>query len=129
MPHLTVEYGPGLDDGVDVAGLCRALHTVLVASDVFPTAGIRVRAYRADHAIIADDHPENQFVALTLRVGAGRTDAVLKAEGDKLFQAAQSFLRSPLSAPHFALSLDIRVGDPVLSWKDTPIHARLSDKE
>jgi len=31
-----------------------------------------------------------------------------------------------LSEPHFALSLEIKQSNPELSWKDTPIHARLS---
>lgn len=103
-----------------------ALHARMVASDVFPTAGIRVRAFAADHAIVADGLAENAFLAMTLSVGAGRTTQTLKEEGDALFAIAQHELAGVLAEPHFALSLEIRVSDPELSWKDTPIHARLS---
>ncbi|MEL7165412.1 MAG: 5-carboxymethyl-2-hydroxymuconate Delta-isomerase [Pseudomonadota bacterium] len=129
MPHLTIEYSSAVEQYIDIADLCRALHAVMVEMPVFPTAGIRVRTYVAEHAIIADGHPDNAFVALGLRVGAGRTSDSLRAAGDDLFAAAQKVLAEPLSKPHFALSLDIRISDPSLSWKDTPIHTRLSAKE
>ncbi len=126
MPHLSIEYSPTLEHRADLAGLCRALHQVLLESDTFPDAGIRIRAHKADHAIVADGHAQNDFLAMTLSVGAGRSAAELKAAGDALFGAAQAQFSGLLSTPHFALSLEIRVIDPNLSWKDTPIHARLS---
>ncbi|WP_068111326.1 5-carboxymethyl-2-hydroxymuconate Delta-isomerase [Tropicimonas marinistellae] len=126
MPHLTVEYSPGLESRADLPALCRALHRAMTSAGIFPLAGIRIRAYRADHCIVADGSPENDFAALTLAVGAGRSTDALRAAGDEIFAAARSALAEPLSTPHFALSLEIRVIDPDLSWKDTPIHARLS---
>jgi 5-carboxymethyl-2-hydroxymuconate isomerase len=126
MPHLRIEYDQGLEALTSVPDLVAALHRGMVASDVFPTAGIRVRAYRADHALVADGLAENHFVAMTLSVGAGRSTEVLRAEGDALFAIAQAQLAELLAQPHFALSLEIREANPDLSWKDTPIHARLS---
>lgn len=126
MPHLSIEYSPGLEDRADMAALCRSLHAAMVEAGIFPLAGIRVRAHRADHSIVADGLVENDFLAMTLAVGAGRSTEALKAAGDLVFKTAQTALAGPLSGPHFALSLDIRVNDPELSWKDTPIHARLS---
>ncbi|WP_425097959.1 5-carboxymethyl-2-hydroxymuconate Delta-isomerase [Tropicibacter sp. S64] len=125
MPHLSIEYSPGLAPEV-VERLCRAAHGAMTTAGIFPLAGIRVRAHRADVCIVADGLVENDFAAMTLSVGAGRTTDVLKAAGDRIFAAAQEVLSERLAEPHFALSLDIRVSDPTLSWKDTPIHARLS---
>ena len=126
MPHLRIEYSAGLEARADIAGLCQALHGAVVQAGIFPLAGIRVRAYRADHAIVADGLPDNDFAAMTLSVGAGRSPEALKAAGDLVFAEAQRALAGSLATPHFALSLEIRVADPDLSWKDTPIHARLS---
>lgn len=128
MPHLSIEYSAGMTGRADMRGLCAELHQFMVQSEVFPTAGIRVRAHQADIAIVADGLPENDFVAMTLSVGAGRGTDVLKAEGAALFRIAQTCLAAPLATQHFALSLEIRVIDPDLNWKDTPIHARLSGK-
>lgn len=129
MPHLMIEYSPGVGDEDRIATLGQAVHAAMVDTGIFPLAGIRVRAYRAVFCIVADGHPENDFVAMTLSVGAGRSTDTLKAAGNMIFQAAQRVLDDRLSAPHFALSLEIRVIDPELSWKDTPIHARLSKKD
>jgi 5-carboxymethyl-2-hydroxymuconate isomerase len=126
MPHLTIDYSPSLEARADIPALCTALHKVMVRSNVFPTAGIRIRAHKADHFIVADGHGENDFLAMTLSVGAGRGTDQLKAAGDALFSAAQEVLKNPLATPHFALSLEIRIINPDLSWKDTPIHARLT---
>lgn len=128
MAHLNIEYSAGLEARADVASVCSAAHAALISAKIFPVAGIRVRAHRADHAIVADGLAENDFLAATMSVGAGRTTTDLKAAGDLVFAALQDALAGPLATHHFALSLEIRVIDPALSWKDTPIHARLSGK-
>ncbi|MDN3518902.1 5-carboxymethyl-2-hydroxymuconate Delta-isomerase [Aquisalimonas lutea] len=126
MPHLHIEYSPNLERYVAVQDVCRAAWEVMKESELFPLAGIRVRAFAADHCIVADDHPDNDFVAMTLSVGAGREKAALKAAGERLFSAVQDALAAPLATTHFALSLEIREIDAALGWKDTPIHSRLS---
>lgn len=124
MPHMMIEYSPGLD--AEIASMCHAIHRAMVATGIFPLAGIRVRAHRCDYAVIADDDDRNQFAALTLSVGAGRERDVIQEAGDRIFEAARSVLPDRLSAPFFALSLEIRIIDPDFSWKETPIHSRLS---
>ncbi|WP_407493595.1 5-carboxymethyl-2-hydroxymuconate Delta-isomerase [Pseudooceanicola sp. MF1-13] len=126
---MHIEYSRGCDADDAINRLCRAIYDAMKAAGIFPLAGIRVRAFCADVAIVADDVPENDFVAMTLSVGAGRSTEVLKAAGDQIFQAAQTALADRLAAPHFALSLEIREINSDLSWKDTPIHARLSKKD
>jgi len=129
MPHLSIEYSKGLAADGLVEPLCRALHTAMIEAGIFPLAGIRVRAHQADVSIVADGLAENDFAAMTLSVGTGRSTEALKRAGDKLFAAAQGVLSARLAAPYFALSLEIREINPDLSWKDTPIHARLTKKE
>lgn len=129
MPHLRIEYSAGLAEKVEIDALCRTAYQAMIEAGIFPLGGIRVRAFCADHAIIADDHPDNDFAACILTVGAGRDTATLQRAGDMLFAAMQAHLAGLLADPHFALSLDIRVSDPELSWKDTPIHNRLSKKD
>ena len=75
MPHLRVEYSIGLASRADIPALCRALHGAMADCGVFPLAGIRVRAFAADVAIVADGLPENDFAAMELSVGAGRDTA------------------------------------------------------
>ena len=126
MPHLSMEDSAGLDQRADMTGVALAAHGAMMKAGIFPQAGIRVRLHRADIAIVADGLDENDFLAMTLSVGAGRPTEELKAAGDLIFAAVKEELSGPMSSPHFALSLEIRVIDPALSWKETPIHARLS---
>lgn len=126
MAHLSIEYSPSFDARGDIASVCKALHGAMIETGIFPLAGIRIRAYRAEYAIIADDDPANAFMALTLSVGSGRSNEMLKSAGDAIFRTAQRAMAELLSTPHFALSLEIRIIDPELSWKDTPIHGRLT---
>jgi len=129
MPHMRIEYSAGLSDTVDIRTVCEAVHGVMLESSLFPDAGIRVRAFCAEYSIVADALEENNFLAMTLSVGAGRAPEELKDAGDRIFRSAQEVLVNPLATTHFALSLEIREINPDLSWKDTPIHSRLSKHE
>lgn len=126
MPNLSIEYSKGLERRVDMQTVLGALHDAMNEAGIFPQAGIRIRAFAADYVIVADGHPENDFFTMTCSVGHGRSQDDLKRAGDLIFQAAQAALAGPLSGTHMALSLEIREIDPVLTWKDTPIHKRLS---
>lgn len=126
MPHLRIEYSAGLESHADMAELCQVAYQAMLKTGIFPKAGVRVRAYKADYAIVGDGLIENNFAALTLSVGAGRSTEQLKSAGDEIFAAVSETLAQLLATTHFALSLEIRVINPDLTWKDTPIHARLS---
>lgn len=125
MPHLTVEYSANLDGRADLDRLCAALLESLIHSGLFEVGAIRVRALRAEYFAIADRLPENSFVDLNLRIGAGRTGDEKRRAGEALFAVAAQVLAPLLETPHFALSLEIREIDPELSWKQNAIHPRL----
>lgn len=128
MPHMHIEYSRNVEAVADIGALCRAVHEAITTCGVFPLAGSRTRAFAADHVIVADGHPEAGFVAMVLSVGAGRTNDVLREAGDTIFAAARMALAEPLDSDNFSLSLEIRVMDPDLAWKDTTIYKRLPGK-
>ena len=128
MPHLTIEYSANLDGKVDMAGLCRSLHTAILASGLFELGAIRVRAVRCEGYAVADLLPENAFADLRLRIGAGRRAEDKARAGEMIFAAATAYFASLFQTPHFALTLDISELDPVLSWKKNAIHPRLRAK-
>ena len=129
MPHMHIEYSRNVENVADIGALCRAVHDAIVTCGVFPLAGSRTRAFAADHAIVADGHEDAAFVAMTLSVGAGRTTQVLKEAGDTIFAAAREALAEPLATDQFSLSLEIRVMDPDLAWKETTLYQRLAAKD
>ena len=125
MPHLTLEYSANLDGSVDFDALCRALLEALLDSGLVERGAPRVRAIRCNAYAIADDMPENGFVDMSLRLGAGRSREDKRNLGDALIAAARPLLADLLTRPHFALSLEVREIDPDLSWKLNTMHARL----
>lgn len=127
MPHLTVDYSANLDATVDMAALCRRLHEAMMATELFETGAVRVRALRAEAYAVADLLPQNGYIDMSLRIGRGRSAQDKKRAGDILFGAAEAMLAPQLADPHFALSLEIREIDPELSWKRNTMHPRLRD--
>jgi 5-carboxymethyl-2-hydroxymuconate isomerase len=124
MPHLTIEYS-GNVPADDIRWLCKALHQVLVADGAFEEGAVRVRAVCCDIYDIADQHAENAFVAMVLRIGAGRSMAEKSRIGGALVAMAETVFAARLAEPHFALSLDLTENDAAASWKRNTIHPRL----
>ena len=117
MPHFIVEYSGNLETLLDMGAFCEHLRATAAQIDTFPTAGIRVRAFRADHCAIADGNPRHAFIDISVRLRAGRPDAVKKDAAQHLFAAAEAML-APLMQTHpIALSLEMRDIDPDLSPK------------
>lgn len=125
MPHLTIEYSSNLDGRADIDALCRATLKAILSMPVFEVGAARVRAVRCEHYAIADQLPQNAFVHMDFRIGAGRSQEEKNRAGEAIFAAAKEALAPLFATPHFALSLEIRELDPDLSWKKNAMHARL----
>lgn len=125
MPHVTIEYSVNLSGRLDVQGLCDVVHGILAGCDLFELGALRVRALPCAEFSIADRLPQNAFVDIVLRMGAGRSPDDRQGIGRSIFEAASAFVQPLLDEPHFALSLEIREIDPVLSWKRNAMHSRL----
>ena len=123
MPHFSIEYSGNID--ADMTAFCREVSAVILATGLFETGAVRVRAIRCDAFSIADDLRGNAFADMSFRIGAGRSQDEKKRIGAAIFKSAQAFFAKQLSEPYFALSLEIREIDAELSWKSNTMHARL----
>lgn len=128
MPHLIIQYSTNLTQRADIKIFCEQMKHGLLSLNLYPAAGIRVRAAPQDDYVIADSHPENSFLDMTLRIGAGRTEAQKKASGTALFDTAKAFFAKELARGHFMISLDIVEIDAALSWKHNPIRDRMQSE-
>jgi len=126
MPHLTIQYSANLEEHLSLPDYCDRMHEVMLQSGVFPLAGIRVRAFKADHVVIADKLPENAYIDMVLRMGEGRSVEDRRAVGDTIIETATEFCHSLMAKPHFALSLEIVEIQKQFSWKKNSIHPRLT---
>jgi len=125
VPHLTIEYSANLEPETDIGALCETLRRSMLETGHFEIGAVRVRAHKCDHYAIADLHPDNAFINMDLKIGAGRSPYEKQHMGETIFDAAVEQLKSLFEIPHFALSLYIDEYPPERSWKKNSIHPRL----
>lgn len=92
MPHVIVEHSANVADVVDIAALVDAIHDAVLATGIAPLDALRTRAARRDVYAIADRHADNMFVAVTARLGAGRSDDEITGLVTSLMTALDEFL-------------------------------------
>ena len=122
MPHIVVEYSANLSGQLDFKPFLESLRDRALATGVFPLGGIRVRAYQADHYLIADGHPDNAFVHIMLRVGHGRDLETRKRACEAIFAAACEYLQPLYERLPLGISLEMQEVDAVLTAKKNNLH-------
>lgn len=116
MPHVIIDYSANLEDA-DIAGLCDCLRRAAVRLPIFPAAGVRVRAYRADHWSIADGAPEHGFIDISVRLREGRAPEAKREATMAIFEAAKAYLVDVIASRPVMLSLEMRDIDAELAPK------------
>jgi len=126
MPHFIMEYSANLDNDLDIPELFRQLNETAIATGVFPIGGIRTRAVRCEHYRIAEGDPENTFVHLTAKVGAGREPEVLKAAADQVFETFTACLQPVFERRYMSIGFELTELHPTLNYKQNNIHQKLA---
>jgi 5-carboxymethyl-2-hydroxymuconate isomerase len=127
MPHQVIEYSANLESILDIDALVDAMHTTAVSLDALPIGGIRTRAARRDNYRIADSHPDNTFINVTLRI-APRPPEVKKEVGETLFRALKDFVQPTFDKTPMSLSLEMQEIDAEFRWKHSNIRDYLSKR-
>ena len=126
MPHFIMEYSANLEQDVDIPALMRVIHREAIDTGVFPKGGIRTRAIRCDHVLIADEDPENSFIHLTAKVGVGRDMDTLKAAADRVFEVFTQFLAPTFEKRYLSVGFEMTELHPVLNFRKNNIHQKLA---
>lgn len=111
MPHLIVEYSTNLDSDVSMRMVIDAVHAAALATGIAPPDALRTRASPRSIYRIADGHPDNAFVAVTARLGAGRTPEEKHRLLDALMHSLENAL-GPTVAANAMLSVEYVEIDP-----------------
>ncbi len=117
MPHFRVEYSRNLEAALGLPDLFEKLTEVAAGTGVFPLPGIRCRALPRDSYRVADGHPDNGFVHVELRVGAGRDVPTLRRAGEAVFAALNDHMADLFAERPIALSFEIAEIHPDLNFK------------
>ena len=125
MPHLIVEYSDNLEDRIDLDGLLDRLYEVSVGYQTFPLGGLRIRAEKRERYRIADRHPENGFVHITVKIRAGRSLELRRQIAEGLFQAACGYLETAFRESRLAISLNIQELHAELNYNQNNLHEHI----
>jgi 5-carboxymethyl-2-hydroxymuconate isomerase len=129
MPHIVVEYSAGLHTRLNIDALIAALHSAALETGIFPLGGLRTRAYEPTHCLIADGHPDNAFVHISVKVGHGRDLETRTRACETIFAAACAQLSALHEHSPIALSLEMQEIDPVLTFKKNNLHDYVSRRQ
>lgn len=125
MPHIMLDYSANMEERADIAALCDHLRRVAIDTGVFPTPGIRVRAFAATHVSIADGDPKHGYIDISIRLREGRDQQTRETAVQAIFDAAKDFLQPALETYSIALSVEMRNIDASLSPKTGTIRDHL----
>lgn len=128
MPHITVEYSANLEPQISPRRLVDALHAAALETGVFPIGGLRTRAERRDVYAVADGDPENAFVAVIVRIGAGRDAATRRRVAESLMAALEDETAEALRTRGLGLTVEVQEIDDAASLKTNNLHARMRAK-
>jgi 5-carboxymethyl-2-hydroxymuconate isomerase len=122
VPHLLIEYSANLEAQVDFPRLLGALRDAALGTGVFPLGGIRLRAYRAEHYLIADGYAENAFLHITLRIRHGRELETRRRACETIFAAACAELQPVYEREPLGISLEMQEIGPEFTYKKNNLH-------
>jgi len=125
MPHLVVEYTANLKDEGEIPALLKKANRVLIdQGSVFPIGGIRSRAIEINDWCIADGEDDYAFVHVTLKIGAGREDAVKRRATDALFEMIKAHFADLFAKRYLALSMELVEFSEGGTYKHNNLHAK-----
>lgn len=107
VAHLSIEYSANLEPDIDMAVFCDVARQAMVKTEIFPVAGIRVRAFRADHASLANGDKMHGFIDMILRMGPGREKNARLSAMESIYAALEEMVKEKINQP-VALTLEIQ---------------------
>lgn len=108
MPHVILECSANVADHHDIDALIAVVHDTVVATEIAPTAGCRTRANVLEHYRIADGDPANAMIAITARLGPGRSVDQKQALIEVVLDAAEVHVAGESSALSIAWSMEVQ---------------------
>lgn len=112
MPHITIEYSANVAEHHQIDALVEAVHTVALDHGLAPLAGLRTRAESRTHYRIADGDPRHGFVAISCRIGPGRSSKKKRSFIERILDAAQRTIDEDRSPLVIAWSIELTEIDP-----------------
>jgi 5-carboxymethyl-2-hydroxymuconate isomerase len=128
MPHITIEYSANVSEHHDLDALVAAVHHAALDHGLPPADGLRTRATRRDHYLVADGSDDLAFVAVQVRIGPGRDEQAKTSFITALLDAAEAQLASESDVLAIAWSIELTEIDPAFRINRNHVRTRLGDR-
>jgi 5-carboxymethyl-2-hydroxymuconate isomerase len=122
MPHIIIEYSANLEGQLPLSHMLDAVHSSALKTGVFPIGGLRTRALRVEHYRIADLHPDNAFIHVTLKIGHGRDHATQQSACEAIFEVLRQEVEAVFAMRPLGLSMELQELHPTLNFKHNNLH-------
>lgn len=122
MPHFIIEYTANLEADLHLERLFDQVHAALIGMRLFPTGGIRSRAYRVDRYRFADGARDYAGVHVQLKLSSARSPQVRREAGEAVFEVLSAHC-APIQARRLlALSMEVSVFEQDLFFNQNNLH-------
>jgi 5-carboxymethyl-2-hydroxymuconate isomerase len=112
MPHIVIDYSRGAFQAVDIDALATAVHRSIRDGGLVKPTAVRTLAREASVSLVADEHPDNHFIQIVLRIAPGRDREVKRQLLEAAFDAAREVAEKSLAEGRVGLRADLYESDP-----------------
>ncbi|MGO4706788.1 hypothetical protein AB4072_13550 [Microvirga sp. 2MCAF38] len=129
MPHMWIESSANITSEPEVASLKHKVYQAALATGIFPVAGIRVRHTVIDDYIVGDDHPDNAFVHVVVRLGIGRDEDTKRKAAESMFSEIEKHLLALSERKPLAVAFEIQEMHPELNFKFNNLREHIAKRQ
>ncbi len=129
MPHAWIEVSANIADEPEVKKLAQTVYDSALRTGLFPIGGIRIRFQVIEQALIGDKHPDNAFVHVVLRIGAGRTLDAKKAAADEIFAEVKALTKPLADRTPLAVAFEVQEMSADLNYKFNNLHEHIARRQ
>jgi 5-carboxymethyl-2-hydroxymuconate isomerase len=118
VPHIVIEYSRGAAERVAIEALASAVHRCVRDGGLVKPTVVRTFAREATVSLVGDEHPDNHFVQIIVRMAPGRTPEIKRNLLKAVLDAARDVAAPALHAGRLGLRADLYESDPDFAFQE-----------
>ncbi|ANK91848.1 MULTISPECIES: 5-carboxymethyl-2-hydroxymuconate Delta-isomerase [Rhizobium] len=117
MPHIIIDYSRGAAERVAIDELTRAVHHRVRDGGLVKPTAVRTFAREATFSCVGDEHPDNHFIQIIVRMAPGRPAETKRRLLKAVLEAACDVAAPALHAGRLGLRADLYESDPDFAFQ------------
>ncbi|ACI56733.1 5-carboxymethyl-2-hydroxymuconate isomerase [Rhizobium leguminosarum] len=118
MPHIIIDYSRGAAERVVIDELTRAVHRRVRDGGLVKPAIVRTFAREATFSCVGDEHADNHFIQIIVRMAPGRPAEVKRELLKAVLDAAHNVAAPALQEGRLGLRADLYESDPDFAFQE-----------